>query len=148
MRERFRLSASVFVVVRRGGQVLLLRRAGTDWHDGDYSLPAGGVDGGEALDAAAARELREETGLEVSPDDLRLAHVLHSRAGDGGSEWLGAFFVAERWHGEPRLMEPHKHDALDWFALDALPARTIPYTRQGIEACARGVAFSRFGWLA
>src|SRR5262245_42415870 len=113
MRERFRLSLSVFVVVRRASEVLLLRRAGTGWKDGCYSLPAGALDGGEPLPVAAARELREETGLEAAPADLRLAHLLHCHGGDGGGgEWLGAFFVAERWAGEPRLMEPHKHDAL------------------------------------
>jgi 8-oxo-dGTP diphosphatase len=93
-----------------------------------------------------ARELEEETGLEVAPADLRLAHLLHCHAGEGGAEWLGAFFVAERWTGEPRLMEPDKHDAIGWFALDALPARTIAYTRQGIAACARAIPFSTFGW--
>jgi 8-oxo-dGTP pyrophosphatase MutT (NUDIX family) len=61
--RRFDLNVSVFVVVMRGSQVLLLRRSNTGWHDDYYSLPAGGHDGGETLVQAAARELREETGL-------------------------------------------------------------------------------------
>src|SRR5688572_726195 len=59
MKERFRLSVSVFVIVLDEGRVLLLRRARTGWQDGCYSLPAGSVDGDEPLDLAAARARRD-----------------------------------------------------------------------------------------
>lgn len=145
-RQRFALSVSVFVIVRNAqNQVLLLRRANTGWHDGHFSLPAGGHDGAEPLAAAAARELCEETGLRASTDDLQLVHLLHCAAGDSGTEWLGAFFSAEGWSGTPQLMEPDKHDHLGWHALDALPGNTIAYVRQGIESGLRGVRFSTFG---
>jgi ADP-ribose pyrophosphatase YjhB (NUDIX family) len=54
VRQRYALNASVFVVVRRGDDILLLRRANTGWNDGQWSLPAGGHDGGETLEQAAA----------------------------------------------------------------------------------------------
>jgi 8-oxo-dGTP diphosphatase len=146
--RRFDLNVSVFVVALRGTEVLLLRRANTGWKDGFYSLPAGGHDGGETLAHAAARELREETGLRAEPDRLKLAHLIHCRQGDSGSEWLGAFFVAEGWEGEPAIQEPDKHDALGWFAIDSLPDNTIPYTRQGLLFAREGVPFSTFGWVA
>jgi 8-oxo-dGTP diphosphatase len=146
MRQRFVLSVSVFVVVERGREVLLLRRAGTGWKDGWYSLPAGGLDGGEPLAAAAARELREETGLEAAPGDLRLVHLLHCRSGDTGGEWLGAFFHAGRWSGEPRITEPQRHDAIGWHDRDALPDPTIEYTRQALAAIGEGRSSSTFGW--
>jgi 8-oxo-dGTP pyrophosphatase MutT (NUDIX family) len=145
-RQRFSLSVSVFVIVRDAEQkLLLLRRAHTGWHDGSFSLPAGGHDGAQPLAASAARELREETGLQASADDLRLVHLLHCAAGDAGTEWLGAFFSAESWTGTPALMEPEKHDHLDWHALQALPANTIAYVRQGIELGLRGIRFSTYG---
>jgi len=146
MRTRFELSVSVFVVVQRGREVLLVRRRATGWKDGWYSLPAGGLDGGEALDAAAARELREETGLEAQPSDLRLVHLLHCRSGDTGGEWLGAFFHAECWSGAPRIIEAEKHDAIGWFDRDALPESTIDYTRQALVAIGQGRPASTFGW--
>jgi 8-oxo-dGTP diphosphatase len=146
MKERFRLSVSVFVIVLDEGRVLLLRRAHTGWQDGCYSLPAGAVDGGEPLDHAASRELREETGLVAAPSDLRLAHLLHCRRGDRGDEWLGAFFIAERWAGDPALTELDKHDAIGWFASDNLPEPTIAYTSQGLRFSIDGRTFSTFDW--
>lgn len=146
MRQRFALNVSVFVIVRRAHEVLMLRRAGTGWKDGCYSLPAGGHDGGESLAEAAARELREETSLLAAPADMTLQHLMHCQAGDTGGEWLGAFFLAERWTGEPRLMEPERHDWIGWHPLDALPANTIPYTRQGIALACQQQTFSTHGW--
>ena len=52
---------AVFVTRRRGSEVLVLHRSpqqGGYWH-----VVAGGVEAGETAAAAAARELREETGL-------------------------------------------------------------------------------------
>ncbi|ENT2941487.1 NUDIX domain-containing protein [Klebsiella pneumoniae] len=62
-RERYNLSIAVFVLVLRGNEICMLRRANTGWMDGCYSLPAGGLEYGETLSCAAARELAEETGI-------------------------------------------------------------------------------------
>jgi 8-oxo-dGTP diphosphatase len=146
VRQRFSLSTSVFVMVHRHEKILLLRRANTGWKDGMLSLPAGSHDGGEPLVVAAARELREEAGVVAAPAALRLVHLMHCRSGDSGGEWLGAFFRAEAWQGEPRLMERDKHDHLDWFASSCLPENVIPYTAQGIRHALQGVPYSEFGW--
>jgi 8-oxo-dGTP pyrophosphatase MutT (NUDIX family) len=143
-RIRFQLSVSVFMLLRRGPDVLSLRRARTGWMDGAFSVPAGGHDGGEPLPAAALRETREEVGVGVAPGDARLVHTLHCQGSTG--EWIGAFFQAERWQGVPRLCEPDKHDALAWHAVRALPDATIPYVAQAIAAAEAGHAFSAFGW--
>ncbi|WP_430390109.1 NUDIX hydrolase [Dyella sp. 20L07] len=145
-RQRYSLSTSVFVIVRQQESVLLLRRAQTGWMDGFFSLPAGAHDGGEPLDIAAARELREETGLDVDAGQMKLLHLLHCRSGDTDSEWLGAFFLAENWRGMPQLLEHGKHDHLGWYALDTLPSDMIPYARQGLECAMSGTTFSTFGW--
>lgn len=55
---------AVGVVAQRRGRLLLVRRD----HEprlGEWSFPSGFVDAGEVLEEAAARETKEETGLDV-----------------------------------------------------------------------------------
>ena len=65
--ERPFLAVSAAIV--RDGQVLLVRRARPP-ADGLFSLPGGVVEIGETLAEAVAREVREETGLEIEPVGL------------------------------------------------------------------------------
>jgi 8-oxo-dGTP diphosphatase len=146
LRQRYAVSVSVFVIVQDAGDVLLLRRSNTGWKDGYLSLPAGAHDGGETLEQAASRELHEETGLLVAPEYMQLVHLMHCQSGDRGSEWLGAFFLAQRWDGSPMIGEPDKHDQLSWHPIHTLPTDVIPYTKQGIELGISGIPFSTFGW--
>jgi 8-oxo-dGTP diphosphatase len=141
--DRFRMIAEVHVLFYRDDQVLLLRRAGTGWHDGDYSVVAGHVDGEETLRAAACREAREEAGMDLRPEQLSFVHVVHRRS---DSERLSFFFVARDWSGEPVNTEPHKCDDLSFHPLDALPGNMVPYVREALAAIRDGDPYGEWGW--
>ncbi len=139
--ERFKLIAAVYLLFRRDNEILLLLRANTGYEDGKYGLVSGHVDGDEPLTQAAAREAREEAGVEIDPADLVLRTVMHRRQDDERVEF---FFQPTRWRGEIRNMEPDKCAALSWFSLQDLPDNTIPYVRQAIAHCREGLIYSEF----
>jgi len=125
---------SVHLFFRRGDDVLLVRRRGTGFCDGMYSVPAGHVTQAESVTQAAAREAREEVGLEVSPAALRVVGTMHRRSTEARIDF---FLEAETWAGEPRNMEPHKCDAVAWFRATCLPDNTIPYVRRALTRLGR-----------
>ena len=141
--ERFKLVPESHLILVRGGEVLLLRRRGTDYEDGKLSVVAGHIDGGETAREAICREAREEAGIELAPGDLAFAQIVH-RADRG--ERVSFFFTATRWQGEVRNMEPHKASELRWVSLDALPDDMVPYVRQAIERWRRGELYGESGW--
>jgi 8-oxo-dGTP diphosphatase len=143
-RERFKLDCSVFVLLARGEQFCFLQRSNTGWKDGFYSVPAGALESGETLANAAIREAREEVGVELQADQLRLVHTMHCRT--EGNEWLGHFFMAKSWTGEASLLEPDKHSNLTWALPLKAPSPLLGYVRQALEAIMRNQSYSEFGW--
>jgi 8-oxo-dGTP diphosphatase len=68
-------------VVVRDGKVLLIRR-GKEPLKGRWVIPGGTVELGETLEQAVAREMREETGIEVRPREVVLVFDRIERDGD------------------------------------------------------------------
>ena len=141
-RKYYTVVIASYVILRQGDNVLLSRRYNTGYRDGEYSLPAGHIEENEFATAAAVREAREEVGVEVKPEDLAIAHVMHRHCGD--HERIDFFFTAQQWTGELTNREPDKCDDIKWFALDELPTNTIPYIRAALEHYRAGQIFSEF----
>lgn len=72
----------VGAVVLRGGNVCLIRR-GKPPKAGEWSLPGGSVELGETLETAVQREVREETGLDVTLGPLIDAVNFIEESADG-----------------------------------------------------------------
>ena len=125
------------------GKILMLRRANTGWQDGNYSLVAGHAEENEAITTATIREAKEESGVEIKPEDLQLKVVMH-RIDD--REQLDFFFEPTKWQGKIKNVEPDKCDDLSWFSLDNLPPNTIPYIREAIRCYRGGIIYSEFGF--
>jgi ADP-ribose pyrophosphatase YjhB (NUDIX family) len=142
-RERFRAFVAVHLFLLRGDAILLLRRLNTGYEDGNYSVIAGHLDGGEEVIAAAVREAHEEAGISIWPEDVTVVGVMHRRS---DSERIDFFVTVARWEGEIVNREPEKCDDLAWFPLDRLPLNIVPYVRQAITNYRAGRWFDSFGW--
>jgi 8-oxo-dGTP diphosphatase len=141
MRAKF--PVTVHLLFFQADQVLLLRRFNTGYADGQYSVPAGHLDGGETVLAAAAREAEEETGLLLDEANIIFSSVMHRIDGD---ERVDFFVRVQQWHGEPSNAEPDKCDELRWVHVNELPNNTIPYVRKAIQNHWDGIKFDEFGW--
>ena len=143
-KDRFKLIPSVYLLLIKDGKILLSRRFQTGYEDGNYGLPSGHVDGEETMRNALVREVKEEIGLNLAPENLQHEHTLHRWCGD--HERIDFFFSAKNWKGEPKNMEPKKCDDLSWFPLDELPENTIPYIRHALRSFVNKIPYSEFGW--
>lgn len=135
-----------YLILIKDGKILLLRRANTGFHDGDYSLPAGHVEAGETFTNALVREAKEEIGVSIDSNMARVVHIMHRKSDADGSERVDTFFTAKEWQGEIENKELDKCDDLSWFSMDNLPENTIPYIKQAIECIRKEVFYSEFGW--
>jgi 8-oxo-dGTP pyrophosphatase MutT (NUDIX family) len=147
MRTKF--PVTVHLLFFHENQILLLRRFNTGYEDGNYSVPAGHLDGDETVRMAAQREASEETGVHIALEDIVLASVMHRKSDDTStdtSERIDFFLHIKAWKGKPFNAEPGKCDELRWYDLDALPVNIIPYVKQAIQNFGNGIVFEKFGW--
>eukprot|EP00434_Breviolum_minutum_P028755 symbB.v1.2.025436.t1/scaffold2464.1/size78649/3 len=138
------------------GRVLLLKRSSSArTAPGTWARPGGAVNFGESCEAALAREIREETGLEIcSPQLLDV-----TSEPSGGSHWV-SIGLATSFLTDLRLvrsttildnigytaelagchaddaknMEPEKHDEIGFFDLEALPTPLADFTANALPA--------------
>jgi ADP-ribose pyrophosphatase YjhB (NUDIX family) len=141
--NKFSLHGAVYLLFEKDNNILLLRRFNTGWEDGKYTLPAGHFDGGETVLSAAIREAKEETGVELSENDLEIIHVLHIKT---NLEYISYFIKVKNWTGTPINTEPDKCDDMQWFSIDKLPDNTLPFIHKVLENYKKGVMFSEEGF--
>lgn len=143
MIERFTQIVATHLLLVDAGQILLARRFNTGYEDGNYSLPAGHVEANETAVQALIREAKEEIGIIIQPADLRFAHVMHRNQGEHRIDF---FFTANRWQGEPQILEPDKCDELLWALPSKLPNNTILYIKQAITSFDQNKFYSELGF--
>ncbi|MEV7600948.1 NUDIX domain-containing protein [Kitasatospora sp. NPDC089797] len=148
--QSLRQAVSVIVHDQKAGTIAGVHYANDSWSTVPaWTVPGGKAEEGERLDRAAARELREESGLVVDPEELRLVHTIQVKAGwDGKGPFLLSVFAATSWQGELTNTEPDKHLAVRWVDAENLPTPMFPTSHAALIAYLAGDnrGFSTYGW--
>jgi 8-oxo-dGTP diphosphatase len=105
----------VYCRVERDGAVLYIRRVPDAFLGGRWELPGGTVEPGETAEAAAVREMAEETGLAVRVTGERADHSWPDVTGGDRRVHARIFDVTEERPAEVRLSEA-EHDDFVWTA--------------------------------
>jgi len=141
-RTAFPVAVHLFLI--NDNKVLLLRRFNTGYEDGNYSVVAGHIDGGEDVYTAMIREAKEEAGIDILLENLEIVQVMHRKKAD--EERIDYFFKCEKWNGTIEIKEPDKCDELIWVNIYNLPNNTVDYIRDSINNFNKNVRFSIYGW--
>ena len=144
MSHRFTYIGSSYLFLIKDNKILLQRRFQTGFMDGFYGVPAGHLDGDETAREGCAREIKEEIGIDINPEDLEMVHIMHRKT--ERDERIDFFMTAKSYSGEIQNIEPHKCDDLSWFKLSELPENIIDYVKIAIENYRDEVTYSEFGY--
>lgn len=90
---------------------------------GKWNGFGGKVQEGEDVKVAAAREVKEEAGVDILPEDLKEAGILEFRF-QNNPDWDNSchIFTATKWTGEPSESEEMRPQ---WYKINALPFESM-----------------------
>jgi len=114
--------AVIVTRLRKGSveEVLIGKRLG-ELGNGRYSLPGGKVDFGETPEAAAVRELKEETNLDIH--ELTFTGITtNDYFPEQGKHYVTLYYIATAFKTENlEVLEPNKVEAWEWHPHYNLP---------------------------
>ena len=116
------LAVVAAALVRADGRVCLQQRPWDKNHGGLWEFPGGKVDPGEHPRHALAREIEEELGAIVAPQDLAPVAFIDSPHGNGAGLYI-LLYIARQWTGEVRCLEGA---AVDWFRPEDIARQAMP----------------------
>ncbi|MCU1732367.1 MULTISPECIES: Nudix family hydrolase [unclassified Pseudomonas] len=125
-----RIHVAAAVIRGADGQILIARRDKTQHQGGLWEFPGGKVEDGETVDAALARELREELGIEVTAA-RPLIKIKH--------DYPDKQILLDVWDVSGFTGEPHGAEGqpLAWVSPKDLAQYEFPEANRPIVAAAR-----------
>jgi 8-oxo-dGTP diphosphatase len=105
------------IILTKADKVLLMKRKGPHG-TGTWSTPGGHLDFGETPEDCAAREAKEEVGVDVV--DIRFRSVTNDLFEASGRHYI-TIWMEGKVVGDPFIASEREVEEIGWFAWDALP---------------------------
>lgn len=142
-KQRFKIPVAAHLFLMKDDEVLLMLRKNSSF-EGMFGVPSGHLEGRESATSAIIRETREEIGIDIKKEDLKVATISHSNAND--REYIQFFFFCDKWDGDLKNMEPDKCERFEFFHINNLPFNIVPYIKKSIECALRKEVYFEFDW--
>jgi len=144
-KERNKAIPAAYLILKKDGEILLMRRQGSGYYDNWYSVPAGHIEAGELPIDGLIREVKEELGIKLFKKDLLFVHSMYRTKHDETGDRVDYFFITSQWSGEIKNTEPHKCDDVRWFSVNALPNKMMHHVHDAIKCINKNIPYSELG---
>lgn len=115
------IKVGVGVYIFNSNNQLLLGLRKSPHGEGTWCPPGGHLEYEESFEAAAIREVKEETGLDIAQNDVAVIGVTNDFFKESGKHYVTIHLKAKEFNGEVKLCEPDKFAKWQWFDMDNLP---------------------------
>lgn len=123
------------ILIRDGDKILLGHRSknipdtGGIYEPDTWTVPGGKLEYNETIIEGAAREVKEETNLDVS--DIEVFNACDDIQPD--RHFVTIQLIAHKYSGELKVMEPDKEDEWKWFDINDIPENIYSPTRKFLD---------------
>jgi 8-oxo-dGTP diphosphatase len=118
---------TVYVILQKGSEVLLIKRKNEPFKD-HLALPGGFVNQGEKVETAALREVSGETSLEIEPVDILGVYSDPKR--DPRRHILTVVFIGIILKGVPNPKDDSSE--IQWIQLDDIQKKDLAFDHKQI----------------
>ncbi len=108
----------VAIIITKNDQVLLMKRKGIHGK-GTWSTPGGHLEFGETPEQCAAREAKEEVGLDVV--DIRFRAITNDMFDTTGKHYITIWMEGNSISNDPVIAAEDEVAEIGWFAWKSLP---------------------------
>jgi len=123
MERTVKVGVGLYILNNKNQVLLGLRKS--EHGNGTWCPPGGHIEYGESNEQAAIRETKEETGLQISPENITFKGITNDFYQESGKHYITLHFVCHSFSGSPKVTEPDKCACWQWFDLDNLPENLL-----------------------
>ena len=119
------------IIQNSANEILIGKRIGS--HAPLFSIPGGHLENGESFEAAAIKEVFEETGLIIyNPKVICVTNNIRTYQSEG-KHYISVNLFADEFSGQVEVKEKHKCEWWKWFALHEIPQPQFDASQFAIE---------------